>query len=66
MVIYVKNKNLIRKISFNMTVISGTLLGGYLISNHPLITSEGVGLAVTCATSGVVLMKSYGRNHREK
>lgn len=35
-----KNKKLVRKISFNIAAISTTLLGGYIICDNPCNTKE--------------------------
>jgi len=41
-----------------MFVISGTLLGGYIFSNNPLISQEVFVLTTTYVASGVAYIKT--------
>ena len=44
-----------------MFVISGTLLGGYIVSNNPFISQEMLVLTTTYITSGVAYIKTNKR-----
>lgn len=48
---------IIKKLSFQMFVISGTLLGGYIVCNNPLISNEMVALTTTYLVSGFAYVK---------
>lgn len=48
---------IIKKLSFQMFIISGTLLGGYVVSNNPLISNEMAVLTTTYFVSGLTYVK---------
>lgn len=53
------NQNkIIKKISFNMTVISGVLLGGIVLSDNYKLNPDTIFLTSTCIASSVVFVKN--------
>lgn len=54
----VLENKIIHKLSLQVFVISGTLLGGYIVSNNPLLSHETIALTATYLTSGFAYIKT--------
>lgn len=51
-------EKIINKLSLNIFVISGTILGGYVLSNNPIVSNEMVALTAACVVSGLTYVKT--------
>ena len=56
-----KNK-LIKKLTINTSVISGILLGGYILCDNPIVSKETAILSTLFATSTTIYIKKIKKH----
>lgn len=59
-----KNK-IIKKLSINTSIVTGVLLGGYILSDNPILSKETLILSSLFTTSTVIYIKKVkGKNKK--